>query len=208
MKAIVLALLVASTVGFCELPETLNVEGTVYTSVSFQRKDPERVYFLHETGTASVEIRRLSKDLQLSLAYDEAAAKLFREEQARKNLESAAAREAAEARLAASIARERNKQEILSAAIALRGTVAQALDEGALVDCWRESYTFNAGSYLNPRTAVGYRGDFEGRAFVRGLTDVVDGQSVQIKAARMGDNFRYTTVMGATKTVAQFLLVP
>ncbi len=76
--------------------------------------------------------------------------------------------------------------------VAINGTVLQVLPDGVMVKC-------------DEVRAVGYK-KAEGTVFVQnapGLAQLVDGSKVRFTAAAAG-TYQYTSILGATQTVAKF----
>jgi hypothetical protein len=77
MKAIAALLLsVIPCVAQIVLPSVLVVDGKEYTDVSYQSHDAARMKIKHADGVASIDIGKLSPEMQAALGYDPEAAKL------------------------------------------------------------------------------------------------------------------------------------
>ena len=173
-----LAFLFALITALFSEPVTLpeiTINGRAYQQVTITMADPATARISHSSGIARVAITDLDEPTRTALGFDPQKAAA----------QHAANREAQQ---------EANRQAFISAAPNLKIRIISVTPSGIIGRC----------SLYDPTTKVCL---WQGEAFLETYTTdmgYLDGSTHIFKAVRRGSH-QFTTVMGATRTIARFL---
>jgi len=191
MKALLAVLALVGVV--CAEDFTLT-DGTEYKGARVSRVDPDGLVLTLVDGIAKVPFAKLSPALQKQYNYDPEAAQQFAAEKASKAAVASKQMQAQEAERQRQAADKKAVETLLASAIQAHLTISQITDDGFLAHGY---VTETNGSNQKLQDDIYVVGPNEG---------LVDNAKIQAVIVPIGTK-KFTTVLGAERTVAKFKLV-
>jgi len=210
--------------GFAVADNMTLPNGKTYTNYKVSRVEPDGITLTHSSGITKLFFWELPPELQQKYNYDPQKARTYNK-QAQAQQAAAWSRQQemakrAQERVEYEAAHKEVMKSIKGAATELVGEVSQITDEGALIGKAKVPYRYNEEvvtpgytpmdgnrQFVTKTKYVSAADDYE-PVFVigggRGFTDGAGWRAIVYPAG----TYKYTTVMGAGKTVKCFALTP
>lgn len=224
MKPITWILLVVAITGRAIADDLTLPNGKTYQNYSITRTEPDGISIKHAAGITKLFFWELPQEMQARYNYDPEKARAYntqaRAQQAAAYAQQEAAAKKARARAEYEAAHKEVMDQIKKSAFEMAGEVSQITDGGALIRNARMPYRYKEEvvtpgytpmnlnrQFVTKTKYVSVAEDYEPVFVINAGKNFTDGAGWKAVVYPAG-TYKYTTVMGAGKTVKAFALSP
>ncbi len=189
-------------------------DGTKYENVSIKRVEPDGIVVVTDSGISKIPFSKLSPEVQAAHGYDPNSADEFKKQQQAqqaaayaKSLEDKKIADAQAKQKAEAAATQERQQKLAKSAEQARIKIVQVLPGGALADRMQQAVVSSSSASIGGGGgAYSYYERSGDIYYYEGLTNIAEGDSIDVMASRDG-SYSYTDTRGASRTVQKWIVI-